>query len=260
MSLEREPRDQMRRQGMFGALIGGEGPLAARSTAAEQMDTDCVDFADYQRCLRDLSRVNTVTLTHRPMLAWLARQTAGQRAFSVLDVACGHGDALRRIATMARRHGQEARLIGLDMNPWAIRAATEATDDPAITYVTGDVFAYQPEPRPDFVISAQFTHHLTAVEIVRFIRWMEATAQCGWFISDLHRHWLPYYGFPLLARAAFWHRFVREDGQISIARSFRATEWHALLQEAGLKPPDVAVTWHLPFRLCVARPATPLHR
>ena len=48
--------------------------LAARSTADERMDTDCVDYDDYRHCLRDLARVNTVTLTHRPTLAWLARE------------------------------------------------------------------------------------------------------------------------------------------------------------------------------------------
>ena len=32
--------------------------LALRSTEAERMDTDCVDYDDYRRCLRDLSRVN----------------------------------------------------------------------------------------------------------------------------------------------------------------------------------------------------------
>ena len=68
--------------------------LARRSTQQERMDTDCVDFADYSRCLRDLSRVNIVTLTHRPMLAWLARHATAD--FSLLDVACGHGDALRQ--------------------------------------------------------------------------------------------------------------------------------------------------------------------
>ena len=50
--------------------------LVSRSTAEERMDTDCVDFDDYRRCLRDLSRVNVVTLTHRPMLRWLAREAA----------------------------------------------------------------------------------------------------------------------------------------------------------------------------------------
>ena len=69
--------------------------LSQRSTQSERMDTDCVDFDDYSRCLRDLSRVNIVTMTHRPTLSWLARHATGN--FSVLDVACGRGDALRKI-------------------------------------------------------------------------------------------------------------------------------------------------------------------
>src|SRR5215475_11494109 len=75
--------------------------LAIRSTADERMDTDCAGFEDYRRCLRDLSRVNTVTLTHRPMLRWLSRETTGLREFSLLDVACGYGDALRRVRRWA---------------------------------------------------------------------------------------------------------------------------------------------------------------
>ena len=75
--------------------------LSQRSTQAERMDTDCVDFADYARCLRDLSRVNTVTMTHRPMLAWLAaRATPG---FSLLDIACGHGDIIFRPKVYGQR-------------------------------------------------------------------------------------------------------------------------------------------------------------
>ena len=98
--------------------------LAYRSAQAEQMDTECRDFEDYSRCLRDLSRVNVVTLTHRPMLRWLARHADGGERFSVLDVACGHGDALRHI----RRRYPAARLEGIDLNPWSYRAASEATD------------------------------------------------------------------------------------------------------------------------------------
>lgn len=89
--------------------------LAYRSAQAEQMDTECKDFEDYSRCLRDLSRVNVVTFTHRPMLRWLARHADGGERFSVLDVACGHGDALRHI----RRRYPAARLEGIDLNPWS---------------------------------------------------------------------------------------------------------------------------------------------
>jgi 2-polyprenyl-3-methyl-5-hydroxy-6-metoxy-1,4-benzoquinol methylase len=219
--------------------------LSRRSEQSERMDTDCEDFEDYANCLRDLSRVNMATLTHGPMLSWLRRHATAD--FSVLDVACGHGDALRRI----RRRFPAARLTGIDLNPWAIRAATEATDANArIAFINGDAFAYRPDRKPDFIITSQFTHHLTDEQIVTFLGWLQVNAARGWFISDLHRHAIAYYGFPLLARIAFWHRFVREDGQISIARAFRRPEWDALLRQAGLTD-QTFVAWHFPFRLCV---------
>jgi 2-polyprenyl-3-methyl-5-hydroxy-6-metoxy-1,4-benzoquinol methylase len=219
--------------------------LSCRSTQQERMDTDCVDFADYSRCLRDLSRVNTVTLTHRPMLGWLAeRATAG---FSLLDVACGHGDALRKI----RARYPDARLTGIDLNPWAIRAAREASGA-GIEFVNGDAFDYRPSEKFDFIITSQFTHHLTDEAVVGFLAWLQENAARGWFVGDLHRHAIPYYGFPVLARFLFWHRFVREDGQISIARAFVRAEWEALLRRAGLSEQQAVIAWYIPFRLCVA--------
>jgi SAM-dependent methyltransferase len=211
------------------------------------MDTDCVDFDDYSRCLRDLSRVNVVTLTHRPMLSWLAeRATVG---FSVLDIACGHGDALRAV----RARYPDARLTGIDLNPWATRAARNATDPSAcIDFINDDAFAYKPAKKFDFIITSQFTHHLTNDQIVSFLRWLPENAAKGWFIGDLHRHVIPYYGFPILAHLARWHHFVREDGQISIARGFIPAEWEALLREAGITEKQAFVARHIPFRLCVA--------
>jgi SAM-dependent methyltransferase len=221
--------------------------LSHRSTQQERMDTDCADFADYSRCLRDLSRVNTVTLTHRPMLAWLAERARPD--FSVLDIACGHGDALRKI----RARYPDARLTGIDLNPWATKAARQATDPASgIDFINGDAFAYAPEKKADFIITSQFTHHLTDEQIVGFLDWLQANAGLGWFISDLQRNLFSYYGFPVLARLLFWHRFVREDGQISIARAFIRTEWDALLKQAGITEQQATVTWHIPFRLCVA--------
>jgi alkylated DNA nucleotide flippase Atl1 len=61
---------------------------------------------------------------------------------------------------------------------------------------------------------------------------------------------LPYYGFRVLAWIARWHRIIRTDGTISVARSFRRADWTRLLGEAGV---DASVRWHVPFRLCVGR-------
>ena len=57
--------------------------------------------------------------------------------------------------------------------------------------------------------------------------------------------------FPLLARLMRWHRIVREDGTLSIARSFRPNEWHTLLAAADVA--DAHVVRRFPFRLCVER-------
>ncbi|MBV9251437.1 MAG: methyltransferase domain-containing protein [Acetobacteraceae bacterium] len=228
--------------------------FAARSTLPERMETGCAGYEEYRRCLRDLSRVNFVTMTYRPGLSWLARASRGLNTISVLDVACGYGDMLRRIRRWSRRRKLEARLEGVDLHPWSVQAAAEATtDEDQITYHSANIFEFEPPEPFDFIISSQFAHHLTNEQIVLFIQWMERHARRGWFIGDLHRHWFPYYGFGLLGLVTGWHPIVRSDGQISIARSFVSAVWQLLLKAADVPLDAVTVTWHVPFRLCVSR-------
>jgi 2-polyprenyl-3-methyl-5-hydroxy-6-metoxy-1,4-benzoquinol methylase len=227
--------------------------LSVRSMAPEEMDAPSTSPEDYATCLRDLAAVNRVTFTHRPTLNWLARATRdrpGDKAVTILDIACGHGDLLRAIHRWAARRRLPVHLSGLDLNPRSAEVAAAATPpDMSITWLTCNVFTYTPEPSPDFIVTSQFAHHLTDAELVTFIRWLNRHAAHGWFIADLHRHALAYYGFPILARLARWHRIVREDGRISIARSFRRPEWTDLLTTAGVM---AEINWRLPFRYCVS--------
>jgi hypothetical protein len=115
------------------------------------------------------------------------------------------------------------------------------------------MFDYRPAGGIDLIVSSQFTHHLDDTLLVRFIKWMEDTARVGWFVSDLHRHWLPYHFFRLWSRLMGWHRFVRNDGPISISRAFVAADWQQLLARAGIPEGAAKIEWWMPFRLCVAR-------
>jgi SAM-dependent methyltransferase len=249
MGLDRCWKNPARRGGGLTPL-----DLSRRSTAEEVMDGDATSADDYARCLHDLAAVNRLTLTHGPTLRWLDRATRGLPAgapVSILDVACGEGDLLRAIRRWADRRGLRATLEGIDLNPRSAVAARAVTPpEMAILYRTGDVFAYAPEPAPDFIVSSQFAHHLGDADVVRFVRWLERHARHGWFIADLHRHAFAYRGFGLLARVARWHRIVREDGMLSVARSFRREDWVRLLAEAGV---EAEISWHVPFRICVSR-------
>ena len=226
--------------------------LAVRSEAAELMDTDAVDAADYRACLRDLATVNRLFLAARPTLAFLDRAVAGwppERPLRVCDVAFGEGDMLRKVSAWAR--GRPLDLHGIDMNPGAAAAAHAAAPGVSMTLHTGDVLSHVPDAPYDVILSSLFTHHLTNPQVVGFLRWMEAHSVRGWFVNDLLRHPLPYHGFRAISAAFGWHRFVRHDGPVSIARAFRRSEWVAFLAEAGVTGADIEL-W-TPFRLCVSR-------
>ncbi len=228
--------------------------LSHRHDLEEEMDGPDVPPAEYAAALRDLSRVNVVTRTHAPILAWLRSATKEWphgHELRLLDVASGHGDLLRATHRWATRRGFVPVLTGIDLNPSsAIVAAAATPDDMRITWQTGDVFDHRPIPPPNFIVSSQFAHHLTDTQLVDFLLWLERHATKGWLIADLHRHVIPYYGFRVLCRIAFWHSIVRTDGTISIARSLTPSEWRALLDRAGL---TAEVRWHPLFRLTIAR-------
>jgi SAM-dependent methyltransferase len=231
--------------------------FATRSNEPEWMEAPDVAEAELTPVLADLAKVNSLTLARPPTLAWLARATAGSprgSAFSLLDVGYGHGDMLRAIHRWATRHGLVPHLAGVDLSPWSATAARAATD-PAlgIDYRVGDVFDYRPAAPLDFVISSLVAHHMPDETLVRFIDWMEANAQRGWFINDLHRHPVAYYGFAALSAASGMHPMVRHDGLVSVKRAFTRADWKRLLAEAGLAQSGVTIDWRFPFRICIGR-------
>ena len=137
------------------------------------------------------------------------------------------------------------------MNPRSELAARAHTPPGLpIRWLTGDYADLADEPW-DCVISSLVAHHMSHAELVAFLRFMDAHAGVGWLVNDLHRHRLAHLGFPILARLAGWHRIVRVDGTLSIARSYRPTEWPPILAEAEIDGAQVYRTF--PFRLCVEK-------
>lgn len=225
--------------------------LAQRAIADELMDADDLDAATYEAVVGDLARVNVVTMAARPTLSFLDRALSGRAGFRLLDVGFGDGDMLRRIARWAARRGIAAELVGVDLNPRSELAARRHTpSDLPIRWITGDYADLRGQDW-DLVISSLVAHHMTHDQLVAFLRFMEAEARIGWLVNDLLRHGFAHWGFPILARTFGWHRIVRLDGTLSIARSYRPGEWLPILAEAGIS--DARVYRAFPFRLCVKR-------
>ncbi|MEI6487025.1 MAG: methyltransferase domain-containing protein [Sphingomonadales bacterium] len=221
--------------------------FSARANLPEIMDAEGLDPITYGAVIADLARVNTVTLARRPTLAWLKRQAGSRVRYRLLDVGFGHGDMLRAIARWSQAVGVPYELVGIDLNPRSAPVAAAATPRSlGIAYRTGR--AEQIDFQPDFIISSLVAHHMGDDELVDFLRWMDKTARVGWLINDLHRHWLAWAGFRVLAALLRWHPIVAHDGAVSVRRAFTRADWDRLLRAAGV---DAIVRWHFPFRWTV---------
>jgi 2-polyprenyl-3-methyl-5-hydroxy-6-metoxy-1,4-benzoquinol methylase len=223
--------------------------LASRSLAEEQMDGDDLSSDAYAAVIGDLAKVNRLTMAARPTLSFVERAAKG-RQFRLLDVGFGHGDMLRSIARWAEHRNIDCELVGVDLNPRSEPAARSATPkEMPIRYVTG-TYADLADQRWDLIVSSLVAHHMSHEQLVAFLRFMDAHARMGWMINDLHRHWLPYAGYPLLATLMRWHPMVKADGTLSIARSYQPSEWPPILADAGV---TARVYRAFPYRLCVER-------
>jgi SAM-dependent methyltransferase len=220
------------------------------------MDQPCA-YEELRACLQDIGRVNQLTFAYRPTISWmeeLVRAHPSAAPLRITDVGCGDGEMLRRIAGWATKRGTVVALTGIDLNPDAIRAAREATPPTQrIKWITGDALSVAGADEIDVVLSSLLTHHLTDAQIVQFLQWMERTAQRGWFINDLHRQKVPYRIFRLMTRFTNWHPFVKNDGAVSILRSFVVEDWQRLCAAAGLAGSTVSIKEYRPARICVSR-------
>lgn len=226
----------------------------------EKMDGPC-SYETFRATVQDIAATTRLTLSYRPILRFLAEALpAGLRPsppLSVVDVGCGGGDVLRRVARWAYRHHASLLLTGIDLNPHATAAARELSAGRTLfrrlQWITGDVFTDPHTQAPDVVLSSLVTHHMGDDEIVRFLRWMENSARRGWFISDLLRSRRSYRMFSVVAPLLRWHPFVQHDGLVSIRRAFLEEDWERLLGAADIPRAQVRIRRCGLGRLCLTR-------
>jgi SAM-dependent methyltransferase len=221
------------------------------------MDEPC-SYEELRACLHDIARVNRLTFAYRPTISWMEDLVAAHpspvRPLRVVDAGCGDGDMLRRIGAWAEKRRVPVALTGIDLNPDAIRAARESTrPTQRIEWIVGDALSGVATGDIDVVICSLLTHHLTDPQIVQFLQWVERTARWGWFVNDLHRKPVPYHLFRLWARFMNWHPFVKNDGGVSILRSFVVEDWQRLCAAAALDAATVSIQEYHLARLCVGR-------
>lgn len=233
--------------------------LETRSLKLERLDTGDYTPEEYERFLREIAFINRRIGDERALRETLLReiQTDKLENFSVLDVGAGSGELLRVIAEFARQRNRRARLCGLELNARSARAIRENSSNfTEIEAVRADAF-FLPfaDDAFDYALCSLFTHHFTDENVVKILREMNRVARRKIFVIDLERHAAAYVLYKIFCRLNRISRLVREDGSLSILRSFRLEELETLGRAANLK--NVSVKKIAPYRLVLEGASEP---
>jgi len=225
-----------------------------RSLELEHLDKGDYTPEEYDGCIVELQRVNRWLGDASALRDSLLKEIEklDLRSFSVVDVGAGSGELLQVIAAWSRKTNRNARLVGVELNaPSAKVIAARATTFPEIGAVRGDAFRLPfRNEQFDYAICSLFTHHFRDDKVVAILRELSRVATRGIFVIDLHRHPVAYCFFTTVARLFLHNRLIREDGALSILRSFTPVELATLAERANLK--DIEVERHFPYRLVLA--------
>lgn len=231
-----------------------------RSYELEHLDKGDYTTEEYEGCLVELRRINAWLGDTRALRETLLAEIAqlGLCDFSVIDVGAGSGELLRAAAVWTRKTNRRGQFVGVELNARSARAISEESKDfPEIAAIQCDGFRLPfADGSFDYAICSLITHHFHDAAVVDFLRELGRTARRSIFVIDLIRNPLPYYLYSTVGRLFFQNRLIREDGALSILRSFKPEELTRFADQAQLI--DIKVTKTFPARLVLSAKSKPV--
>lgn len=220
-----------------------------RSDKLELMDDFSIEGPVLHDTLDKLTGINKwlggrgVTMSG---LKYLLKDHKKDRPITCIDLGCGDGDMLRKVARYGQKEGIDFRLVGVDANQNTVAYGRKLSADFSnIEYVCCDVFSEEFNSMDyDIVLATLFLHHFSEEEVLRLLKLLMAKASIGIVVNDLHRNRLAYYLFNLLC-LTISNPMVRDDGLTSILRGFKRSDLDNMSEEIGAA---YKVSWKWAFR------------
>lgn len=178
----------------------------------------------------------------------LLRKVSGQNLIKIVDVGCGNGDMLRRLADYGLQKNLNLELIGVDANTFTIDyVAALSSGYENINYTCEDIFSKSfSELKYDIVLYTLTLHHFKKDEILSLLDTFYGNAKLGFVINDLHRNVLAYRLFQALCFVFRLNEMSRKDGLTSILRGFKKQELIDFSKKLKFK--KYSIEWKWAFR------------
>ena len=217
--------------------------FSLRSTEKELLDQDEIPAADLFQNLRELDFINHWLGGYSISFAAFKSILKKDKSYQLVDIGCGGGDTLKRIANWNKKAAFNLQLVGVDIKPVCIEYAKENLRNTPVKLICDDyrhIFQYQKQI--DIIHACLFCHHLSEEPLVQLVTFaLEHKAIL--VINDLERNPLAYYSIKWLTKLFSKSYLVKNDAPLSVLRGFKRKEWYAILELAGATKYTIRNKW-----------------
>jgi SAM-dependent methyltransferase len=222
------------------------GKFKYRSHKAELMDAFYIRKELLYQNLHELDILNRTLGGHAITLSGIKKLVTDKtKTYHIVDLGCGSGDTLKRIALWAREYDYKVRLTGVDINTDAINyLEVHCADYPEINGVVSDWHDFLNDNNAiDIIHCSLFCHHLHDDELAELFNLIRHYAKTGFVINDLRRNRIAYYCVFFLTRLLNGSNLSKNDGPLSVLRGFKSLELDVLIQNAEIKYYSIDRRW-----------------
>ena len=207
-----------------------------RVDLSELMDDSDCDLNMLRETYRQFSTVNGLLTGWRRVYVRFIRPILRDES-TILDVGCGGGDLLLRLAGWAAKDGFKVHITGIEPDQRAVDyvRSIDLPENVVVEQTTTSDLVHEGR-RFDIVVSNHLLHHLSPAELRDFLAESKLISTKLVLHNDIRRDDLAYFGF-MPMWFFFRNSFIVPDGLTSIRRSYKPNELRQVVSsEWTVKP------------------------
>jgi 2-polyprenyl-3-methyl-5-hydroxy-6-metoxy-1,4-benzoquinol methylase len=177
------------------------------------------------------------------------------QTITIVDIGCGNGDMLRKLADYGLKHDWNFKLIGIDANAFTINYARKLSIHyPNIIYRCEDIFDESfSKLEYDIILCTLTLHHFKNNEIINLATIFNTNARLGVVINDLHRSIVSYRLFQAMCFITQLNGMSKKDGLTSILRGFKKNELLDFSKQLNLKKYTIQWKWAFRYQWIISK-------
>ena len=222
-----------------------------RTEAPEIMDDFAMEGEILSDALDKIATINQLLGGNSITIDGIQKLLEGKdksQTYKIIDIGCGNGDMLRRIADFGIKNNYNFQLKGIDANQFTVNYAKQLSDlYPNIAYNCVNIFNKSfDDLNYDIALLTLTLHHFSEDEIISLLEKIDNVSKIGIVINDLHRSKIAYRLFQLLATVFRLNNMTKADGLVSILRGFTKQDLVSYAIKLNFK--NYKIQWKWAFR------------